>query len=543
MTISKYYYIKVETKEIVSTPFVEIQRSQTANELHINVIYADNICTRPNRDDFSEALWQKFFPNDYSPKSPIIIVTHKEFENGNRQTLFDNSNIWIRIVYQGEDGDITEQMKKAIDYFTECYEIGLYKQDSAEEYINHHLRIQKENYLSGSHNQIQPDLYSSEILSENGKEYPVSDISIRMLLIDDKIKCEEFDCSCEYDPMAQPQNENIKNCKLRIIRDLLRNNNSSNTFMNDCTPLWNTAEVKSYHVTNQKIQVNQITNTSIRATEYPVQIVGVKDIESAKQLMANASIKFDLVLLDYCFHKEVEDNYDYGTELLKFIEKQLEEDLCIKVRSNAGLENRFWIFPITAFTSSFLTQMQCDGISLLTNKWYIYPPTNPIVTPVRFRYNLNEFIGMMVDKSVFTAEVLLGFFKKSIKEISSIVEELNFEAYTLSMGAEYQRFIQLYGSRSTIARDKKVSLFSKSVYDQFYTQKENSKIITLNNHLRKFYYASAFLVEEREGWEQLRKSWDILSCYLTKHFNQEITQKDIDIKLFNAKLSKLIQKD
>ena len=540
-----YCQYKIENKN----NFIEYQ-SQSIKLDDVTIIVA-NINSKSVLSGFLEVFFEEcnngIFKNIFLPSAPIpfIIITHEDNINIIKGSILDNSNIWIRTLFVDNSTNLSKKLQEVTTDFKTFRDLKLYSQEAAQEYIDYNLRIQKENCLRGSHKAIAPNRYSSEVKKKDEKERSVKDIGIRLLLIDDKIPCIEKG-NKELKNCEPEQTGDCNYCKLRIVKDLLSKGGDLLKFK----PIGDTKNIKAYTIgdikdTNGQSDKKQNEENIKKITKDHnndiTQIIGVNSIDFAKIIMANKSLKFDLILLDYYFH--IGTNEFYGNKLLEFIEpatteeSESEKQLRKDVRSNAGLENRFWIFPITAFAPSFLTHLQCDGISLLTNKWYIYSPTNPIVTPVHFLRNLNEFIGMMVDKSVFTKDVLLSFFEKSyIKE-----DDISFEDYILFMGAEYQRFIQLFGSRSTIARDKKVSLFSKSVNDQFYTQKKNSKIITLNNHLRKFYYASAFLVEERESWEQLRKTWDILSCYLTKHFSQEIIHKRIDIKLFNAKLSKLIQ--
>ena len=109
------------------------------------------------------------------------------------------------------------------------------------------------------------------------------------------------------------------------------------------------------------------------------------------------------------------------------------------------------------------------------------------------------------------------------------------------MGADYRRFLQLYGSRLNIYRDKKVSLYASSIWKLFYIASDNDierkKLITLNHYLRKFYYSSAFLIREREGYEQLRKHWDKLKSHLDNYYLNEIDTMGI-----NEKISKFIGK-
>ena len=526
-----------------------ITKCQVVCDFDIDVIFVTDSKDLKN-PSFSEK-WNKFCSNKTQVRRNPCIIASANTRDDIKRTLFDNTNIWIRHVKWDESEElIKEEIEKIYDYFKLCYELKLYEQDSAEEYIDYHLRIQKENHLSGDHKDyVYPYLYASEDidLNENIELNPglKSKVYFRILLIEDKLgnanlaAGTEGRCSCKH---IEFENNELKRsacsyycndddsdkCKLKIIKDLLEL--KRNTSQHDKI-YWKHENIQSFYFSIEIDENIDYKFNEMFLDSNSIQIFGVKDVKTAKAFLKSKDIKFDLILLDYLLGEKVDNNVinrEFGTELLSFL--GTESPLKNKILSNASLGNRLWLFPITAFAPTFLNYMQSERISLLTNNWYIYYPTNPIVTPNQFLRNLNEFIGMMVDRSVYTPEDLLGFFNRSSEKVPD-----KFEKYVSFMGAEYQRFIQLYGSRSTITRDKDVSLFAKSVYDEFYTQEKNSKAITLNNHLRKFYYASTFLVKEREGWEQLRKTWDILSKYIFKYFNEDI------IKEFDKRLSTLIQ--
>jgi hypothetical protein len=511
------------------------------------VIIAD-INSKSILKDFTQSLYEEFKDN-FSDKKIFIIITHKNNLSILKNSILDNSNIWIRTLFVDNIENLQSKIQGIKKDFTVFADLKLYEQESAQEYIDYHLRIQKENYLKGYHKQVIPNKYASEGFNRTEKKQikkkqrslkksGLKDIEFRLLLVDDKIPC--INNNDNLQPCNPSNCLECNTCKLHIITDLLKKDNSFHKYF----PIWNTNEVKSYKI-NNKNDIASISKTD------KVQIIGVNSIEFAKTIMADESLKFDMILLDYYFHNQDKQNEGeeqtdenkgiYGTELLQFIDKKQNEivetgtnnveKLRQKIRRNGGLENRFWIFPITAFPSSFQTHLHSVGVPSLTNKWYIYTPTNPIVTPMRFLHNLNEFMGMMVERSIYTAEQLIIFFKISIENFQN--DDIKMKDYISSMGADYRRFLQLYGSRLNIYRDKDVSLFAKSIWEQFYSKEKNSKLITLNHRLRKFYYASAFLLQEREAYEQLRESWDKLKS----HLDLVILNNNINIDDFVRKLS------
>jgi len=508
---------------------------------------------------FSTQILNNFFNRDIIDIfSPIILLLYdddnRELLMNQQYQIFNNSNIWFRCINVANN-DYFSKIDNAINDFNIYNNLGLYKQESAIEYITYHLQIQKHNHLKGDHKRVIPNLYALDILSESDKNNltkkrnsEVKEIGLRILLVDDKINCEEFECTaCRYN--KSEGNTFEYDCKLRIIRDLLVNERIIDNF----SPIWNTKNVKLFHVINSTqisklIKEDKAENKNIIS----LQIVGVKNIEKAKELLAESSIKFDILLLDYFFRFENEqdvhskDHKDhYGTELLKFIyERHTEKkkkEIKDKMLKNTGLENRFWIFPITAFESSFLTHLQCNGISLIDKDWYIYPPTNPIISPIRFLRNLNEFVGLMVNSSVYTTKTIIHFFIRTCEELKFKWEENKkneknekaVNTYVPFMGSEYRRFIQLYGSRLNIYRDKDTSLFAKSIWNQFYASQgdviDKTELITLNFLMQKFFYASIYLTDDRMGKKKLWSSWYELDIYIRKNFLHIIEKENVDI--------------
>jgi len=558
------YFIKCEKINILSNLLDTKSLDNFKNyacEKKRTIIFADEIVlNRYSGSIFADALQSKF-RKEHEEKniSPILVITHSEqFEkkdesNQKIHSLFDNSNIWIRTLYgNNTPEDRITVFGKAISDFVENEKLKLYEQEAAWEYIDYHLRIQKENLLNGGHRNLLPNRYASEIFDNDIKEKQnkweklgINNIGIRLLLVDDKIHCLNKENEGYHTDLKSCNQDGDKcnTCKLRIVKELLAKGEDFCGF----NPIWDTDNVTAYKIGDEGSEDDNKKNIA-KIKEYnndTVQIIGVNSIEFAKTIMADDSLKFDLILLDYYFSdKQSADKEEhYGTELLKFIETEQDtigKDLQARIRQNAGLENRFWIFPITAFPSSFLTHLQSDGVPLLTNKWYVYTPTNPIVMPKRFLHNLNEFIEMMVDRSVYTPERLLEFFRNTQKSLQG-ERGWDFDNYISVMGADYRRFLQLYGSRLNIYRDKKVSLYASSIWKLFYIASDNDierkKLITLNHYLRKFYYSSAFLIREREGYEQLRKHWDKLKSHLDNYYLNEIDTIGI-----NEKISKFIGK-
>jgi len=135
---------------------------------------------------------------------------------------------------------------------------------------------------------------------------------------------------------------------------------------------------------------------------------------------------------------------------------------------------------------------------------------------------------MMLDRSVYYASKdkgILYFLKMSCENLKE-KKTNGYDYYISTMGADYVRFLNYYGSRVNIFRDKEKSLFARSIWEKFYANDRNEKIITLNKYLERFYYDSTNLMKERAAYKQLGKSWDTLKSYIKNNFSYDSDDED-----------------
>lgn len=460
-----------------------------------------------------------------------IEKTKRKIENNYLNFLL-NSSIWIRFCDNGDwdgkdDGTKTENIKDAQKEFIWFKELGLYDYKAAKEYIEYQLRAQKNNYLEsfGAHDvHITPMLYSDEVKyrdfflkgKDNGvkfkflssclrnKGFQTHDVELRILLLDDKIFCNNHSVACDT---CDKKNESGEPCKLSVIRKLL-----SGDFMaivEDGNKQWGDSKFneKTYWVDNvngedgksNKVKAcctnrlkignlwewNENIEELVLKNDYTnnlpnlikesdkgkncVQIVGVPDIETALALMS--CCKFDIILLDYLLgeRSDSDNGRTYSTELFEFLsydfmeqrsshvvemlknsidtEKRPDKTKFLKkiqnnVKLNRGPLGKYWFMPMTSYNSSFISDLQRKNVQLIDYHWNISQGADPLNTPWKFLHKINEFIDLQLRHSVFTKKKLMTFLQYSGEDL---MESLDPEKLT-EMDSCFEEFQQFMGA-------------------------------------------------------------------------------------------------
>lgn len=573
-------------------------------------------CLLDNVESDSSILCGKDIPVSEETKELVkrnIVATKKKLE-ANMNFLL-NSSIWVRFCDNGNwDGASDEtksnDIKLALEEFKWFDILHLYEFKAAQEYIEYQLRAQNQNYLVeiGGHGvHISPMIYSDEVefrdffLTQNNKlsfkylladpvkskGFQTNDISLRILLVDDKIsiskdasqctrlrKCDNCDTCTE-----------VNACKLRVIRALL-----SGEFIRDTTKrdafkkktYW-ADNVESFVVNNVGVpeiwEVDGTTNklylsnkgvtstfeNGVTKSFNGVQIIGVRDLETALSLMSFC--KFDIILLDYLLgsRSQIDTTRTYSTELFEFLSydffkneksdvvefvkdsfrtryanvypeidnnklnnllKQFQDN----VKLNRGPLDKFWIFPMTSYNSSFISDLQSKHVKLIDHRWNISQGADPINTPWKFLYKINEFVDLQLRQSVFWKNQLMTFiqftgedFEEQFeKEFSTPQEDEScFESFQRFMGAEYANLMKRYGTQDLIERDAAgdgglssspfAGFISKSFYNDFIN---HGTEIELNRLMRIFYHHAATMFDDRYGRKHLRESFERLRVFI-----------------------------
>lgn len=518
---------------------------------------------------------------------------------------------------------------KEFKWFNE--NLHLYEFRAAREYIEYNVRLQNANYLDelGSHGSyITPTIYSDEaslrdffiydgskpnsfdFLGEEKKQndFHSNNVQMRILVIDDKIGnhrtnandiseskiiCE--DCTnCKV--YKDVRNENEEGCKLDVIRKLL-----SGVFIGNVDKQHDKFKENTYWTNNVKaFCVDKVTisdvwqtdsnissklirkdtwvkdwNTFVNCESDCVQLIGVRDLESALVLMS--CCKFDIILLDYLLGKRQGNQRGraYGTELFEFmnyefagdfqdapdIVKMLQKssikngekieqipfgllkEFRDKVRFNRGPMDKYWIVPMTSYNSSFISDLQRRNVRLIDYRWNISQGADPINTPWKFLHKMNEFVDLQLRQSVFWKSQLLTFLQYSCRDFKEqLTNKENvdscFNVFQSFMGAEYATFMRLYGGRRDVERDAIIggdksnkSIFSTYITRSFYNAPEYAIENELNRLMQRFYYTASTMFDESDSRNRLLRTLDDLRIFIEYNYLYDSIEKENKYKL------------
>lgn len=542
-----------------------------------SVIEVRNLCS---------ALIRKFNFADHPEPTPVIIVSNVEDEGLKRTrnsftSIFVNSSIWfwyINLKDQKKSMRINE-INTSVNHYSK--ELNLFKNVNAREYIDFQLRVQSQNFLTGSggHSQeITPIIYADELLRKHdttisrelnfffdeqkeNNDYKTKGIIIRILLIDDKINC----------TINGNGIKNHCNCKALIIKNLLelkldkvkqkdvcwRTEESFNAvkiFQKGCTA--GCPECFNNDISNSRVLLD-IKNDN---NNPKIQIIAVKTLEIARQLLDCNEIRFDLIMMDYLldWKKDKPEEREYATEFWgNGIEKYFEfskeakqkgseyeklTDTYDKIKSNRGPMNRLWIFPITAFNQTFIDDLRNRGIRLNDYYWYLSRGADPINTPYLFIYTLNKFLQLMLSEAIFSLYDLSNFLKKSIEKWENLSKKenaekkVNAEKIRILMTTEYIYFINQYAMREQIKRDlDSGSLFAHYVNENFFKKEEEKDLIKISDSIRRFYHSLAY-GEDRDYLKAQERLFRMLDLLKTKIEKPKIGEKE-SVDLIKQNLS------
>jgi hypothetical protein len=506
-----------------------------------------------------------------------------------------NSSSWIQFVeleFSSEDFNQEESRKNytnAIEHFDRLNLFKIFDNPNAKEYIEYHFRLQQNNYLydksisyksSGHGRHISPNIYSNEQklreeiviskdleflftkrINHDTNDFKVKGVTLRILLVDDKIG-------------------NQSECKAKLIKDLLelkfepriKGKKSIRSGVCWLTPINEEDTVKIFQLQSQCITCSILNECGIR-TGYEldslsqalneiknkdcIQIIPVKSLELARQLLKDYRFSFDLIMMDYLLDKKTDndgkktDEREYATDFWgdgnekyfeltskesiekkyegegndKIREKYLElKEIYGLIKQNRGPMKRLWIFPITAFNQTFIDDLRNKGVRLIDYYWYLSRGADPINTPYLFISSLNQFLQLQLENALFSKEEITGFVRKTIETIEDVNDLDDYNAF---MGAEYTIFVERYMTRAVASRDRKVgSLFANYVWNNFYKITDNKSLFILVQKIEKFYHCCAFGTEaDTDKMIFLHRE---LKTYLMENFRNSFEVSEID---------------
>lgn len=420
------------------------------------------------------------------------------------------------------------------------------------------------------------------------KDFHTNSVPIRILVVDDKIGRDREsgeensvkgvscnDCQ-KCNVYKDKKNKDNEPCKLDILRKLL----SGKFIINDDKKqgkfkertYW-TNDIKAYclnkvrfsdvwkldsnNPSQLKIKENWDDNFNefnnfIKSEYKSTQVIGVHDVESALVLMSYC--KFDIVLLDYLLgeRSNTDTSRSYSTDLFEFLSYDFKkrdapektpavinllkennsdfEDKHFKefkdiVKLNRGPIDKYWIVPMTSYNPSFLADLQRRNVRLIDYRWNISQGADPINTPWRFLYKLNEFLDLQLHQCIFWKSQLLTFLQYTCEDFEEQIKNQKggscFDTFQSFMGAEYATFMRLYGSRKLIERDAKsqspsdTSPFARYIKENFYNKYNYYGVETeLNQLMQRFYYRAATMFNERYGRQRLRNAFERMRVFI-----------------------------
>lgn len=366
---------------------------------------------------------------------PIIIYWEGKplSEINDKRRYYLDSSIWIRYADSRERlGEIKAELQQYAK---------LYKTNNAIEIKEFKARMVLNSFLLelGDHSQyVVPFVFHSEAEMKRITDNPQSGVKYRiwhhpnaqklewrMLIVDDNAFVRE-----------QTNTKSVNKCS--VIASILNR---------DFT----------VYCDNIDKQERKKCNCSDKADKCPYQ----KDISTPRntnlfypniyidcaRTISEAEVKvkhrrYDIILLDYLFKEkggEKEEFKEYGTELLRTLKKQYEDnihqnDLLLKenddlelYKQTKGPFGKFWVFFISAFSNAISEKMLSEGMHYNTDYWHIARGACPTTTPELFRYNLYSLLYQQIkDITNVSAVKTDNSFSKIDKRVITLIDLLHY---------------------------------------------------------------------------------------------------------------------
>jgi len=460
---------------------------------------------------------------------PYVKITHKRLNISQKVKFFDSS-IWN--YYVPINNEFSENILAAFNYIDKLASFKIYKTNNALEFIEFNLRKLKENYLKsfgGGHAIfIDPFIFHSEqkmkyLVSRSvGKKHDKNSIQIdldylqnqnltlfsnknigkvhwNILLIDDHAKRP----LSPYD--KKDSSETIKSNlqKINILKSVLENDN------------W-------------YVDVNiSKKNTEIEDYSKPtIYIDYASNINEAFEKISKSG--YDILLLDYLLEYKDDDfkSRDTGIQFLTKLKKQ-------ETKNQITILNKIWVFPISAFSQTFIAKLREQGFGHLDSDWHFAYGADIINTPFLFRFNLYRF--MKIQKKEAVGNLLddencrfFGFISRiySGNSRSNAIEEFSNFIFLFTRAQEL-KFIK---EKKNIT----LSPFEKTIYRFYFFDVSMEFLLTVRNLI----YLTAFGTGLE--WEEMWEDYSYLKRYFVTNnlFAKEAEEMVSNISLFIHELRK-----
>jgi hypothetical protein len=122
--------------------------------------------------------------------------------------------------------------------------------------------------------------------------------------------------------------------------------------------------------------------------------------------------KFDIIMLDYLLDKEYNER-NLGIHILE----ELQNNTKVYKKS---IDNKFWIYPITAFPSAFIDHIREKKIPLNNESLTISRGADPLNTPYAFLYSFFDFLKIQLSTIDINVEYPMAvLWKNELKNLKS----------------------------------------------------------------------------------------------------------------------------
>jgi hypothetical protein len=306
---------------------------------------------------------------------------------------FLDSNIWCRTVeyIDGKEAEFETAFKAVMETIEKAFDWRLYHKNVCKEYIEFQSRLIKSSKIEhsfgdGHASAVVPFKFHSETaMAQRAKEeheaLSEKGIQWNLLLIDDY-------ALASLKEKEEQTEDTAKVGKKAIIEYWLNYLDEYDSLLDDkLDVIENIDDAKSKIENKRDVTVKDANN---------------KD-KSVKHI-------YDIILLDYLFSLEQENDYKYGTELLKIISDETDIENRLILGKSVG--QSYWIYPISAFPEAMTSDFQEKSIQHLEKDWQLARGADPINTPHLFRCGLFEFMRTQFEKVYFSAKTIFEFLEK-----------------------------------------------------------------------------------------------------------------------------------
>lgn len=384
LSIDKNLLLTPEEQEFKQAyqPFIDKLSNCIVNDgqLDLNIIIAPGDLTNYtySKKLFQEILYRKVLDIDSSNSTdnsrekkniPLLLICIQ----GDNALNFYRSSIWNRAVtikIKGKEEKwninphIIKQIQEAIHYLTNSetkkfpfenkdqiiQTQSLYDLSVAKEFIEFQTRLQKNAYLTGSHNDILPIIFHSEEYFK--KEFEEKVIKIKDIL----------------------SNLGFGNGNKAIFRVLLIDDFSKKPLRKENE---NKNNINKYQILKRLSEGFETLEFDIESNDKDFNF----EIDNITDLIIDK--KPDIILLDYSFGQENEK----GSEIFEKLVNEKYKQLKYK-----GPFNKLWVFPVTAFANAFIDEIRSKGLGFIDERYKLSRGADFINTPNMFKYYFSKMV-------------------------------------------------------------------------------------------------------------------------------------------------------